>query len=95
MIPNLSKVQTEAGFESKCDEFNFEGINERELWWHMVKRMFGPVIRNMNIWTLAVNFKETDTVNNVAMKKDKTDLDAQGSLEYTSFVDACMLIVFF
>ena len=31
------ETQTEAGLNSKCEEYNFEGENERELGWHMVR----------------------------------------------------------
>ena len=34
---HCKETQTEAGLNSKCDECNFEGKNEKELCWHMGK----------------------------------------------------------
>ena len=34
-IMHCKETQTEAGLNSKCDECNFEGENQRELGWHM------------------------------------------------------------
>ena len=36
-IMHCKETQTEAGLNSKCDECNFEGKNEKELGWHMGK----------------------------------------------------------
>jgi hypothetical protein len=36
------KTQTEADLNLKCDECNFEGVNERELGWHMGKNHGWP-----------------------------------------------------
>ena len=36
------QTQTESSIELKCDECNFEGVNERELGWHMGKNHGWP-----------------------------------------------------
>ena len=42
-------TQTESSIELKCDECNFEGVNERGLGWHMGKN---HIVREVSIESL-------------------------------------------